>query len=81
MADAWEEAMMRAMGGRAAASAQTYESGASRPSAPRKRPASDDIPAKTSKKAHKTKLPAAGCRRRSTTACRACFCKGDRKVV
>ena len=57
-ADAWEEAMMRAMGGRAACSERTYEAGASRPSAPRKSPESDDAPAKTSKKARKTKLPA-----------------------
>ena len=57
MADAWEEAMMRAVGGRAACSEQTYASGASHSSAP-KRPASEHVAAKTSKKARKSLLPA-----------------------
>jgi hypothetical protein len=58
MTDAWEEAMMRAVGGRAACSEETYASGASQSSAPKKRPASDDVPARSSKKAHMSKLPA-----------------------
>ena len=81
MADAWEEAMMRAMGGRAASidsdSEQTHQTSASQSSAPRKRPPSDALLVKPSKKPLKTKLPAPGaCRRRSTALTRrACFGK------
>ena len=70
---------MRAMGGRAASidsdSEQTHQTSASQSSAPRKRPPSDALLVKPSKKPLKTKLPAPGaCRRRSTALTRrACF--------